>query len=133
MFYLDFSRNEKLGTLTLLRFSFLVYWSSDEIQSAADDNMDEATKLVTKNSNWVSRFAVKATSAAHAAYSDVVTSVVSKANQLRDRRMFHQHLLSTRVARDAAANSTGQFALTRGASVMASYLENHARIMQANL
>jgi hypothetical protein len=95
--------------------------------------MDEATKLVTKDSYWVSRLAVKATFAARTAYSDVATSVVSQANQLRDRRMFHQHLLSTRVARDAAANSTGGSALTRGAYVMVSHLENLSRILQANL
>ena len=95
--------------------------------------MHEATKLVTKDSNWLSRLVVRTAGAAHFAWSDIATDVVSAANQCRNRHMYHQHLLSTRSARDAAENSTGECAGTRFASVMASYLENYSRIIQANL
>ena len=95
--------------------------------------MHEATKLVTKDSNWVSKLVIRTAGAAHFAWSDVATDVVSAANESRNRRMYHQHLLSTRSARDAAENSTGECAGTRFASVMASYLENYSRIIQANL
>jgi hypothetical protein len=95
--------------------------------------MDEAAKLVTEDSNWISKFAVKATTAFHTTYSDVVTDVVSGANALvRDRHMYHQHLISTRRARNAAQKSTGEMALTRGLDVISSYPKNFLRIFGAN-
>jgi len=83
-----------------------------------DNNIHKAENLVMKDSNWLSKTTVKTTAAVHRSFSDVVNSVVSKANQLHDRHMFHQHLLSTRASRDSVANSTGGFAVTRLGSVI---------------
>lgn len=134
MFFIGFSQNEKLSRLILLRFSVLVYWSSDEIQHAADALTEETSKLVTKDSYRVTELVEKSTAAVLSKFSNVATRAVSAINvEWRDRHFFYQHLLSTRAARKAAEGSTGGNAFTRGASVTVTYPLNTLRFIQAAL
>ena len=114
---------------------FLVYWTPADIDREAGDTIRKTIEQVSqagvgKHFGIISKVATNFTWLLSAAYSKVITGMVSAVTSLVGRHIYYQHLLSARNGRNALKSRSNGLVLSV-ARLAWSCVVNHLRIIAA--